>query len=94
MIDVGFRLIEVLLTIEMHEIKLVDQAETFQQVQRPVDGRPIDPAVTIPRERQESSGIEVTFGFLHYFDEGFSLGGDANPPMPEILQQQMTFRSF
>jgi hypothetical protein len=57
MIFLGLDLVVVLLSVEVHEVKFIDHAETFQQLKRPVHSRAIDVWIALSRETQQTRRI-------------------------------------
>ena len=49
----------VLLPIEVHEIKFIDQAHPLQQFKRSVDGRAIEIRLTLPSQGQQAGCVKV-----------------------------------
>lgn len=90
-IDVGFRFVEVFLAVQVHEVQLIDQTQFLQQLNRPVNGRPIDVFVALPRQFQQSCGVQVAIGGLDGFDKDPALARDANASQGQFLEQRTTF---
>jgi hypothetical protein len=51
-IDVRFRLIKMLLAIQVHQVELIDEAQSLQKFERPVHRGPIDTVIAFARQCQ------------------------------------------
>ena len=58
-IPAGFCFVVVLLALQMHEVKLVDQATIFEQRNRPVHRCAVDSGIVLFRDRQQLCRVEV-----------------------------------
>jgi hypothetical protein len=81
-----------LLSVEVHQVKLIDQPEPLEQLQGPVDGRTIDIGIPLAGARQERSCIEVGVRALDGFDQRTPLRGQPNPSRLYLIQQLAAFQ--
>jgi hypothetical protein len=65
MITLWTTLIEVLFSLHMHEVKLINQTVALQQIQSAVDGHTINPRIKFAGFAQDLTGIQVLFGGFH-----------------------------
>ena len=63
----------VFLTFQVHEVEFVNQAMALQQVQRPVDGDPVNLRIKFSRFAENLAGIQVLFCSFHHFEDGATL---------------------
>src|ERR1700730_9535223 len=54
-----------LLALHVHQVELVDQAMTLEQIDGAVDGDPVDLRINLAGFAQDLAGVEVLFGGLH-----------------------------
>jgi hypothetical protein len=87
MIHIRLHFVEVLLTVQVHQVEFINQPKFFQKFQSPVHGRPIDLTVTFSRKRQQGSRVQVAFRFLNRFQQDLSLSGDAYAPPCQFLEE-------
>ncbi|MGB8061347.1 MAG: hypothetical protein WCF26_05595 [Candidatus Sulfotelmatobacter sp.] len=69
MIAAGFRFVIVLLTLDVHQIQLIDQPMFLKQRNRSIDGGSIDIPILFPGNLQQRSDIEVPRGVLNNTDK-------------------------
>lgn len=68
MIFLSFRFKIVLFALNVHEVELIDDPHPFQQVNRPVNCRPIDSRVAFSRQPEQAGRIQVRSRILNRLD--------------------------
>ena len=71
-------LVIMLFTVEVHQVKLIDQPHALEQLKRPVNGSAIDFGVPLAGALQQSGSVEMGICTLNGFDQRASLRGQAN----------------
>jgi hypothetical protein len=94
MIDVGFRFVEMLLAIQMHQVEFINQPQLLEKVERSIYRRPVDLAVSLLRQRQQRRGIQVTIRLLDRLDQYPPLAGNAHAPETQLLKQRPSIQSL
>jgi hypothetical protein len=73
MVALWTTLVEVLLSLHMHQVKLINQAMSFQKAQRAIDGHPINLRIYFPSFAKYLAGIEVLLRGLDHAKDGTAL---------------------
>jgi hypothetical protein len=84
-VDIRFRLVEVLLTVQMHQIQFVNQTQLLEKLDGSVNRRPIDPSVVLLRHCQQRGSIEMAIGFLDRLNQDSALTGNADTTQRQFL---------
>ncbi len=92
MVFLRLDLVIMLFSVEVHQVKLVDQPKPLQQLKGPVNGRAIDIRVPLAGARQERGGIKMFVRPLDGFDQRTPLRGQPNPPCLNLIQQLTAFQ--
>ena len=72
-------LVEMLLALHMHEVKLIDQAVTLEQINSPIDGDAVNLRINPPRLAQNLAGIQMLLCRLDDAQNSPPLMGHAQP---------------
>lgn len=86
-IHVGLRFVEMLLPVQVHQVKFINQPQLFQEFESSVHGRSVYPPVMLPCQRQQRGCVKMAVSFLNRFQQYFSLPGDADAPQRQFLKQ-------
>jgi len=86
-IAAGLRLVVVLFSLQMHQVKLIDQALLFQQRNGSVHRRPVDLRVLLLSQLQEFGRIEMARRVLNDPHQHAPLRCDANSSGDEFIHQ-------
>jgi hypothetical protein len=79
-IDSGLCFVEVLLTVQMHQVEFINQSQPFEKFEGSVHCCTIDLAITLLGQHQQGGRIQMAVGVLDGFEQYFSLAGDADAP--------------
>ncbi len=86
-IHVGFRFIKMLLSVQVHQVKFVNEPQFFQEFDGPVHGCPVYLPVTFSCQRQQRGCIKMAVSLLNSFQQYLSLPGDADATQRQFLKQ-------
>ena len=70
--------VKMLVAPQVQQVEFVNQAVAFEQIQGSVDRDAVDPGIQFLSAFQDGSGVEVSFGAIHYAEQNFSLPRQAN----------------
>jgi hypothetical protein len=80
-------LVVVFLTVEVHQVELIDQPHALEQLKRPVDGGTINLGVPLASSRQQGCSVKVGICKLNGFDQRASLRGQTNASGFYLIEQ-------
>jgi hypothetical protein len=72
-------LVEVLLTLHVHEVEFIDQSVTLQKSKRAIDRDPVDLGIDPPRPPQQLTGVKVLLSSFHHTQNGPALTRHTQP---------------
>ena len=72
------RLVVVLVPVVMHQIQLVHQAAGLQELERPVNGDPVQFRIFFAREREQTLGIQMLAGLIDEIEQNLPLAREPN----------------
>jgi hypothetical protein len=79
-VNIGLRLIEMLLAVQVHQVKFINQPHLLEKINRSVDCCPVNLPVTLSCHGQQCRSVQVTIRLLDRFDQDSSLPGNADTP--------------
>jgi hypothetical protein len=71
----------VLITAKMKEVELVNQAVALEEVDGAIHRDPMNAGIDLVGAVENSAGIEVLFGIIHYLNDGATLARQADTPI-------------
>jgi hypothetical protein len=77
--------VEVLISAQVEQVELVDQAVALEQIDGPVDGHAVDARVELLRAIENGAGVEMALGVVHDLEKNLSLARQAHAPLGESL---------
>ena len=86
-IAAGLRLVIVLFSLQMHQVKFIDQTQLFQQSNSSVDSRTVDFRILLLSKFKKLGRVEMTCSALDDADQYASLSRDANSSCDEFIHQ-------
>jgi hypothetical protein len=75
MVALRTALIEVPISLNVQQIKLIDQSLSFEQIQGPVDGDSVDIGIDLGRLAQNLRGVQMLTGSLNDLQDNPTLLG-------------------
>ena len=66
-------LVEMFFSLHVHEVKLIDQAMSFEQAESAIDGDAVDVGIEAAGVAQDLAGVEVLFGGFDHAQDGAAL---------------------
>ncbi len=79
--------VEVLVAAQVEQVKLVNQAVAFEQIDGAVDGHAMDAGIELLGAIENGAGVEMALGVVHHFEQNFSLARQAHAALGESLLQ-------
>jgi hypothetical protein len=70
----GLDFVVMLFAVQVHQIELIDHAQPFEQLERPVHRSSINVRIPLASKLQEALCIQMSCGLLNGRDEGATLG--------------------
>ena len=70
--------VKMLVAPQVQQVEFVNQAVAFEQIQGSVDRYAVHPGIQFLSAFQDCSGIQVSFGAVHYAEQNFALARQAN----------------
>ncbi len=80
-------LVIMLFSLQVHKIKFIDEAMSFEQSQGAVDGYAVNARIKAARMPQDLAGIEMLFSGLDYAENGATLAGHAQAARHQFCLQ-------
>ena len=62
MVLFAFRFVVMLLAVQMHQVKLIDQAMLLQQFESPVNGGTVNAGISCTSQSEQRGGIQMLLG--------------------------------
>jgi hypothetical protein len=87
-------LVEVLLTLHVHEIEFVNQSVPLQKSQSAIDSDPVNLRIDPSRSSQQLTGVKVLLGSFHHTQNGPALARHAQPARHKFGLQTSRDLSF
>jgi hypothetical protein len=87
MVVLGSNLVIMFLAVQMHEIQFIDQAQPLQQLDGPVDRRPVDVGIAPARLIEKARRVQMLLGVLDGFDKSAPLRSQAYSFGFHLIQQ-------
>ena len=86
-IALGPSLVVMLLSLQMHQVKFVDQAVPFQEIQGPIYGDTIDLRIDLPRFAQNLTGVQMLLCGFNDAENRAPLAGHPQAASHELCLQ-------
>lgn len=73
----------VLIAANVEQVKLVNQTELLEHIQRAINGDAMNVRIDFLRALKDRSSIQMLLGVIHHFEEHAALASDANTALGE-----------